>query len=302
MQRFTLAQLSYFVKTASVGSLSLAARNLHVSQPSISAAISHIEQALGYPLLTRHNRYGVKLTAEGTEFFEQARHILALVDELGSQKTGDREALVGQVSVGCFEPLAAFHLPALMRSISKAYPNIKVRYDVRSQPQLHSAIVSGELSLAISYDTGVWEDVASITIGHVSPFAIVAVDHKLASQPEVSLRQLSGEDYILIDWPESKQYQLGLFSQGGLVPNVVHYATNLEMLRGMVANGIGVSISVTRPVGDRSYDGKAIACLRISDPIAPQRIVLCYASERNLTRAGQAVLEQIVEAFAGHSQ
>lgn len=297
MQHVTLIQLSYFVATANLNSLSEAARHLNVSQPSISTAIRHIEEALGYPLFTRHNRFGVRLTAEGREVFDQARQVLSLIEDLGSQKTGNEQDLVGQVSIGCFDPLASFHLPALMRSLAAAFPRLTIRYDVRRQPALHEAVLSGDLNLAITYDTGVWEDVVSLPIGHVNPFLITSAQHRFAAWPSVSLSDIVDEKYILIDWAESKQYQLGLFTNTGRMPNVVAYAPTLELLRGMVANGLGVSISVTRPVGDISYDGLPIRCIPISDPIPPQRIVICHSRDRHLTRASLAVMDHIMQNF-----
>jgi DNA-binding transcriptional LysR family regulator len=297
MQRFSLTQLSYFVATASLNSLSEAARHLHVSQPSISAAISHIEQTLRYSLFTRHNRFGVRLTAEGRKVFDQARHILALVDDLGAENATDDRELSGQVSIGCFDPLASLHLPALMRSLADAYPRLSIRYEVRRQPALHEAVLSGDLSLVLTYDTGVWEDVPSTTLGHVIPFVIVGAEHKLAHRASVSLMDIVDEDYVLIDWPESKEYQLGLFSATGRLPKVVAYAPNLEMLRGMVAHGFGISISVTRPVSDTSYDGRSIICIPISDPIPLQRVVICHPDDRYLTRASRVVMDHIVAYF-----
>ncbi len=297
MHRFTLSQLSYFVATGSFGSLSEAARHLNVSQPSISSAIGQIEHVLGYSLFTRHNRFGVRLTPEGRQVFDQARHILALVDDIGAEGALTNSEPSGQVSVGCFDPLASLHLPGLLRSLKLAFPNVSVRYDILRQPALHEALLSGDLNLVLTYDTGVWEDVPSTTIGRVTPFVIAAPMHPLAKRKSVSLADIVDEDYVLIDWPESKEYQLGLFSITGRIPKVVAYAPSLEMLRGMVAHGFGISISVTRPASDMSYDGQPIVCIPISDPIPAQRVVICHSEARFLTRASRLVMAHIIEHF-----
>ena len=66
---------------------------------------------------------------------------------------------------------------------------------------------------------------------------------------------------------------------------------SLEMVRSMVAHGLGVSLLTTRPVRDISYDGKRIACRRLRSAPLPQSVVLAYPAE------GQAQAE-LAAAFA----
>ena len=60
--RYTLKQLSYFVTAADAGSITAAARQLHISQPSISAAIAQLESQFGLELFVRHHAQGLSLT------------------------------------------------------------------------------------------------------------------------------------------------------------------------------------------------------------------------------------------------
>jgi DNA-binding transcriptional LysR family regulator len=297
MPRFSLTQLSYFVTATNIGSVSAAARRLNISQPSISAAISHLEEMFGAALITRHNRNGIRLTAEGKIVFDQALKLLDQAQDLEQSLGVDPRSVAGSVSLGCFDPIASYYLPALMRKLSLEFPKLDVQYSLKNQPDLHQSLLRNDLNLAITYDTGMWEDVSSIALWHVSPFVLLPKGHRLASRQSLSLRDIVDEDYILIDWPESKQYQLSLFIPTGRVPNVTKYAANLEMLRGMVAHGLGISISVTRPVGDTSYDGSPLVCIPILDSVPPQPVVLSFAKNRSMTRATQAVLEFIVNYF-----
>ncbi|BCP54001.1 transcriptional regulator [Kaistia sp. 32K] len=295
--RFSLTQLTYFVTAANIGSVSAAARRLSISQPSISAAISHLEDLFGAALVTRHNRHGIRLTAEGKIVFEQALKLLDQAQDLEQSLGVDPRFVAGRVSLGCFDPIASYYLPALMRRLTLEFPKLDVQYYLKDQPELHQSLLNNDLNLAITYDTGMWEDVSSITLWHVSPFVLLPKGHRLSGRPGVSLGDIVDEDYILIDWPESKQYQLSLFTRTGRVPRVTRYAANLEMLRGMVAHGLGVAISVTRPVGDISYDGAPLVCIPILDSVPPQPVVLSFAKNRSMTRATQALLEFIVNYF-----
>ncbi|KAB1654517.1 LysR family transcriptional regulator [Pseudoclavibacter chungangensis] len=79
----TLQQLQSFIEVAAEGSISAAADLLHVSQPTMSAAMKDLEARLGRALLIRSSR-GVTLTADGIEFLGYARQVieqLALLEQ-----------------------------------------------------------------------------------------------------------------------------------------------------------------------------------------------------------------------------
>ena len=68
----TIQFLKYIVAVAEIGSITEAAKQLHVSQPSLSAALKAAEKEVGFEIFTR-SRSGVALTKEGVEFLGYAR-------------------------------------------------------------------------------------------------------------------------------------------------------------------------------------------------------------------------------------
>ena len=68
----TLTQLKYIITVADAGSMNLAARELYISQPSLSQAVKELEKEIGVELFCRSNR-GVSITQEGSEFLGYAR-------------------------------------------------------------------------------------------------------------------------------------------------------------------------------------------------------------------------------------
>ncbi len=70
----TLTQLNYAITVANANSMNEAARNLFISQPSLSAAIKELEEEIGVELFRRTNR-GISLTPEGEEFIGYARQV-----------------------------------------------------------------------------------------------------------------------------------------------------------------------------------------------------------------------------------
>ena len=77
----TIQLLKYIVAVAEVGSITEAAKQLHISQPSLSAALKEAEKKIGFQLFTR-SRSGIVLTKEGVEFLGCARQVIQEMDLL----------------------------------------------------------------------------------------------------------------------------------------------------------------------------------------------------------------------------
>lgn len=80
----TLQQLRYLIQAAECGSISLAAKQLYISQPSLSKAIAELEQEMGIRFFLRTNR-GVQLSEDGTKFLSYARQVVEQADLLEHQ-------------------------------------------------------------------------------------------------------------------------------------------------------------------------------------------------------------------------
>jgi DNA-binding transcriptional LysR family regulator len=301
MQKFTIRQLEYFVAAGKCGNLTEAARLLHVSQPAITNAVAQLEEAFDQQLFQRRHGEGVTLTAAGRQAIKEARNILTLVQDFPSALRSSVDGPRGVVHLGCFEPLACYHLPALLSALARDLSDISVEFSLMPQNKLHEALKIGQIELALSYDSGFWEDLEKLTLCRVVPYAIMRADHPLAAAESVSLRELCAEPFILVDLPESREYQLSVMRSFGAEPKVRHYCSSLEVLRGLVAHGMGVSLSVTRPVGDCSYDGHAIAYRPLREHVPQQAVVLARARDVRLTQAAQAVTHEIQRYFAGHA-
>src|SRR5690606_17847495 len=76
LSRITQRQLEYFVASGEAGSIIGASERLHISSPSISAAITHIEAELGVQLFIRHHAQGLSLTQVGWQVLREAKLII----------------------------------------------------------------------------------------------------------------------------------------------------------------------------------------------------------------------------------
>ena len=115
-----LSHLRYFVKLAELQHYAQAARDLYITQPSLTHAIKTLEAELGAPLFQRQGR-GVRLTRFGSEFNECVKRGLQEIDrgiELAREYNDD---LAGVINVGAIFTVQGDYLPSLIKAYRAVY-------------------------------------------------------------------------------------------------------------------------------------------------------------------------------------
>jgi len=295
----TLTQLRYLVAVARHGSVTAAARMLNVSQPSISVAIDNVEETLGQKLFVRQRGSGIALTSFGRGAVAKAKQVLAEADELLGLATHEAD-VAGELVLGCFEDLAPYFAPALIRSFSQRCPAATVVVRDETFETLGRRLGESAIDLGLTYDLGLPAHFARILLHELRPHALLPEGHALASHATVGLAELAAHPLITTDQPHSWQHMLDLFLSRGLSPIAQSRTSSFELQRSMVANGFGVAVSYTRPHGDVSYDGLPLVCKPLSDPLPMQRIILTHDTRQRLSKAALAFIEVAKEWFASH--
>ena len=129
----TIRQLEYFCATAEEGSVSAAARRLHVAQPPISRQIALLEEEFGTALFRRGNK-GMKLTEAGEGLYQQGRQYIADMAQLTEQVRSLGAGVRGMVRVGTLYSAIPYAMPYL-QAFRDAYPQVEL-YIRMGSPQV----------------------------------------------------------------------------------------------------------------------------------------------------------------------
>lgn len=121
----TLERMRSFVRVAERGSFSAVAREHGVGQATITRHITELEGALGITLLSRTTRR-VTLTAEGTDYLDNARTILRLVDEAADDARSAGDRLDGKIRVSCTAALGVRHVQRILFAFQDQHPNVSI--------------------------------------------------------------------------------------------------------------------------------------------------------------------------------
>lgn len=295
--RLTLRQLNYAIAAARYGSLTAAAEALHISQPSISTAITQIEEYFGRPLFVRQRGSGISLTAFGQAALVKAKEVLSNVEALEAL-ADEGSAPHGEFVLGCFEDLAPYCVPPILARLDRKYPAINVIIREEGFDNIGRHLDDGVADLAITYDLGLPTSVVRVVLCELAPHALLPADHPFCAQASVTLAQLATQPLILTDQAQSWQHMLELFHTRGVQPVRSVRTGSFELQRGMVANHLGVAIAYSRPFSDFSYDGQQLVRKPIADPLPLQRILLAYKERSLLSAAHQVFIEEAKRWFA----
>lgn len=242
MHQFTLKQLRYFAVAGQLSSVTQAARKLHVSQPSISAAIQQIEEGTGLQLFVRHHAQGLSLTPTGKKLLRRAQQLLRDAEGLEKFAVSLGEEVRGELRMVAFPTFAPVFLPQLLRRFAKQYPAVSLYCDEMTQTDIFSGLREGDYELAFTYDLEMPDDIEFTPLRQFPPYAVVSVDHPLSDRESIALSELVTYPMVLLDWALSREYFLSIFSRHDLTPRVAHRVKSMDMLRGMVASGLGFSL------------------------------------------------------------
>ncbi|HXZ09173.1 MAG TPA: LysR family transcriptional regulator [Paraburkholderia sp.] len=289
----SLRLLRYFTAAADTGSTTAAAKQLNVSQPSISVAIRELEALFEEALFARESGAKMTLTNFGVRKLSEARQLLTAAAAFEADDSGD--AASGEVQIGIFTTLAPVYLPVLLRIARTRFPNLKVRFVEGDLAQLEDWLHSSHIELALTYDVGLPPEIDRECLAQLRPYGLVPASSRLAkTRGGVSLHDLAKEPLILIDLPHSREFLMAPFWQCGLSPEVRYKATSLELVRGMVANGLGVALVITQSALAASTS--QVVERPIREETIRQPLVIARSLKASRTRASELLAECIRDA------
>ena len=290
----TFKQLRYFVAAGETLSVTRAARQTNVSQPSISAAVAQLEAALGLQLFVRHHAQGLSPTPAGRRLLAEAKRLMVQVEDFESFASELGQTLAGTLAIGCFYTVAPLVVPELIRNFTRAYPSARIDCQEGHQEELLTALREGRFEMALTYDLEGGPDLTFEPLADYPPYAIVSADHRLARRRTVRLAELAAEPMILLDWPFSRDYFRSLFQTIGVEPLIARRTNSFDMIRGLVANGFGYALLNAPSGNQQAPDGKPYKILALKEDLQPLRLGLLRLARHQPTR--------LATAFAGHCQ
>ena len=246
---FDLRQLRYFVAVAEELSFTRAALRLHLSQPPLSQQIRALEEDLGVRLLERTKRH-VAMTEPGRVFLEQARQILAKVDEARSQVAAAAAGYSGQLRLA-YSVSVSFHptLPQTLLRYGQIAPKVALQLsEMYTEPQF-AALLAGQIDVGFVRDEPATPQAArSIRLDVIDrePLLLaLPTGHPLAGRSSLHLVEVAGDSFV----SQPRQLVATLYdrlvklaTRAGFQPIIIQHAQQVNGLLALVAGGLGLAL------------------------------------------------------------
>lgn len=129
------------------GGFRAAAQKLGIAQSAVSARIGLLERRLGIRIFDRQKRK-VQLTAAGRRFLEQAERLIALRDRIAAELSAE-SGRVGTIRIGVAETVVHTLLPAMLKRLHQAMPEMRFELSVDTSPMLAAKLRDDELDVAV---------------------------------------------------------------------------------------------------------------------------------------------------------
>lgn len=240
-----LRHLRYYIAVAEELHFGRAAERLFMSQPPLSQQIRQLEEELETVLLERTSR-SVSLTPAGESFLEDARRILAEVDEAAERARAVARGEEGRLHLGFMGHSLMSDFPLCIREFNRQYPRIRMELSENSTTGQLDALSKGDLDVGlISYLHQPLEGLESLSFQR-EPFVLCMPEgHYLTHLKTVPVKRL--DEVPLIMFPRESHPALydaliTGFHDLGISPRIVQDALRIETGRALVAAGMGLSI------------------------------------------------------------
>ena len=256
-----------FVKLADCLNFSRASEDLFITQPSLSRHISLLESELGVKLVDRNTR-NVRLTAAGEALNGDFHALLSNYQSLMDHARTLSDGFSGRIRLGVPKNWVAAYTEPIILGFSELYPQIKIDLMVCDPFEAPAMLIDNRADLAIGCRSEVGKGKLNCKkIAEDQLCAVMSADHPCAGRSAVSLHDLEGERFILLN-PSRAASQAGsvvqkLLNSCNVAPSEYCYVNSPDSIGITIRQGGGVCILMSS-AGNLARD--YLVSVPLSDP------------------------------------
>ena len=235
-----LRELRSFCTAARLRSISKAANNLDIGQPTVTTHVKNLEKELGKMLFDRVKR-PIQLTLAGQKLFEMAAPLVEGIDALAASTS--KEEMEGPVSIAATHDIIPHTLLRVVKAFESRYPHVllRIRSDHRTDVLERVANLDSDIGIVPGPELGSAFDFEGMF--SYERVLITPIGHPLLKAPLTSIDQIAQWPLILMGPHTTTREMLeSEFRRKGLSYGVVVELDSMDMIKRYVALGMGISV------------------------------------------------------------
>lgn len=268
-----LRQLTALITVAEAGSVTKAARLLHVVQPAVTRQIRLLEEELGVPLFER-TRHGMVATAAGEVLIERSRRALLELERARAEIRPEPEVVTGIVTLGVLESVIDLLVEPLVRVVTERHPGIELRIVTAYSGHLQQWLDAGDVDLSLLYNLTETPSLAVVPLLEERLWAVAPPDAGLTPDKPLAWRELLARPLIM---PVAGHGLRILMDQAraavDLEPRIAVEVNSMHLQKLLVLSGQGWTVLPAAGVAREVAQG-VLSGAPLSDPVTPRSLVL----------------------------
>lgn len=283
-------KMRYFATIASLGSMTLAARELRVAQSALSVHMRSLEELMGTQLLNRTSR-GITLTEAGETLYAHVQSILRAIEQAEHATREQGAHPSGHVVLGVITSVCSTLGVEVLQQCQQRFPRISLSVVEGNSYTLREALDSHAHDLSVTLSNVAK---ASSDILFEEPLVVVGPPgHFEENGKEKDLTEVLRLPLILTPQRHGTRMSLETLAHGlGITLNIAWIIEGLSATKAAVRSGMGFSILAQSAVHDEIADG-SLSFARIPGDVMTRHVVVDIADNHPPTRATLEVLKLV---------
>ena len=280
-----------FKEVAETGNISLAAKNLYISQSAVSQSVKQLETALQARLFARSPR-GVTLTGEGRMLYQYVRSALGLLATGEDKLSQAQQLLLGTLTIGASDTVTGFFLTKYLESFHRLHPGIRLKIVSGRSAKVLGMLRSGAVDIAFASspsDSALenWPCFATHSVFVAGQDYDCDFDHVYTRQ------EIAEFPLILLERKASSRVFLEQdFLRSGITLNPEIELSSRQLLVSLARIGLGVA-GVTLEFVRDALDAGDIRLLKTDFTIPARSVDMCTLRDVTPTAAASAFMEMV---------
>jgi LysR family transcriptional activator of glutamate synthase operon len=276
-------QLAIAVAVLEEQHVTRAAERLGVPQPTVSAAMHRIADAIGTPLVQSSGR-SIAATAAGRAFLPAAQDALmclrAARHELQDVIDPDR----GRVALGFLHSRGVHDVPVLLDAFLAAYPDVSFTLKQGPAGTLLDDMRAGALDVVIVAPLPSPDDqLDTVQLDDETLYLAVPADHRFATRSSIELRRAAAETFLALTPGHGlRQVFDQMCALAGFMPSLAFEGEDIATLRGLVRAGLGIAV-----LPKAAHHEGTVVEITISKPAAHRPVGAVWHRDRRLPPAAR---------------
>jgi len=294
LRQITLKQLRGFDAILEAGTISGAAKYLHLTPPAVSLQLRDLEAAIGIPLVEKSDT-GFIPTRGGRTLRELSGKISALLIEYGEELNELAGIDHGNATIGVVNA-ARYFIPNMLVEFNKIHPNIKLQLQVGNRETIIGKLESLDLDFAIMGQPPDHFAVQHKAIGNHPQIIIAPTDHAFSDRSQILISELENQNFLLREAGSGTRTLTDrLFMKNKCKPeSAIEFGSN-ETIKQAVIAGMGIAVISAHTVAAELAEKRLIALDVTSLPINRTWYIVKHKNKR-LMHSSLTLWDYIVES------